>query len=85
MFLKISFECRRKTGEPGEKPAEASMDWKPNAHKAPGPGLEPGTSVVQGEGTTAAPPAPPKQTIDTYHLVAVHWLTELFEKIKINK
>ena len=28
-----SFRCRRKTGVPGEKPAEASLDWKPNAHK----------------------------------------------------
>ena len=40
---------------PGEEPTEASVDWKPNAHEAPGPGLEPGTSVVQGEGSTAAP------------------------------
>ena len=38
MFLKVSFECRRKAGVPGEKPAEASMDRKPNAHKAAGTG-----------------------------------------------
>ena len=38
MFLKVSSECRRKAGVPGEKPAEASMDRKPNAHKATGTG-----------------------------------------------
>ena len=27
------------------KPAEASMDWKPNAHTAPGLGIEPGPIV----------------------------------------
>ena len=53
---KVTFECRRKAGTlPGEKPAEASMDWKPNAHKAASLGFEPATSLVQGEGTTTAP------------------------------
>ena len=32
LFEKSNFRCRGKTGRPGEKPAEASMDWKPNAH-----------------------------------------------------
>ncbi len=32
---------------PGEKPAEASLDWKPNGHTAPGPGIEPGLSGPQ--------------------------------------
>ena len=33
-----SFKCRRKTGAPVEKLAEASLDWKPIfAHTAPGP------------------------------------------------
>ncbi len=39
-----SFRCSRKTGESGEKPAEASMDWKPNGHTAQGPGIKPGLS-----------------------------------------
>ena len=29
-----SFRCRRKTGVPREKPVEASLDWKPSAHKS---------------------------------------------------
>ena len=29
-------------GRTRRKPAEASMDWKPNAHTAPGLGIEPG-------------------------------------------
>ena len=41
-----------KSGVSGEKPAEATMEWKPNAHEALG--LEPGTSLVQSEGTTTA-------------------------------
>ncbi len=51
---------RRKTREPGEKPAEASMDWKPNACTAPGPGIEPGLSGAQRWGRTATPPASPE-------------------------
>ena len=31
-----SFWCRRKTGVPREKPAEANLDWKQNAHKCRG-------------------------------------------------
>ena len=38
----------------------ASMDWKPNAHKVPRPGLDPRTSVVQSERTTAALTCLPK-------------------------
>ena len=44
-----SFRCRRKTGVPREKPAEASLVWKPNGH-TPGPGIEPGLSGPQCEG-----------------------------------
>ena len=33
---------------PGEKPAEASLDWKPIAHTALGPGIEPGTHWCKG-------------------------------------
>ena len=40
-----------------KKPAEASMDGKPNAHTVPGPGIEPGLSGVQCQGRTATPPA----------------------------
>ena len=32
---------------------------KPIAHTAPGPGIEPMNSLVQGEGSSAAPPASP--------------------------
>ena len=32
---------QEKIGEPGEKPVEASMDWKPNPRTAPGPGIKP--------------------------------------------
>ena len=37
------------TGVPGEKHTKASMDWKPNAHKAPRAGNR--TSSVQSEGS----------------------------------
>ncbi len=57
LFKKPSFRCRRKTGDPGEKPVEASLDWKPNARTAPGPGIEPGVSGAQHWGRTATPPA----------------------------
>ena len=33
---------------------------KPIAHTAPGLGIEPVNSLVQGEGSSAAPPASPK-------------------------
>ncbi len=32
---------------PREKPAEASIDWKPVAHTVPGPGIEPGLTGAQ--------------------------------------
>ena len=41
---------------PGEKPAEASLDWKPNEHTAPGPGIEPGLSGPQCRGSAATVP-----------------------------
>ncbi len=52
-----SFRCRRKTGEPVEKLAKASMDWKPNARTELGPGIEPPLSGAQCRGRTARPPA----------------------------
>ena len=42
-FKKSSFRCRRENRSTRRKPAEASMDWKPNAHAAPGLGFEPGS------------------------------------------
>ena len=42
LFKKSSFRCRRENRRTRRKPAEASMDWKPNAHTAPGLGIEPG-------------------------------------------
>ena len=42
---------------PGEKPAEASLDWKSNGHTAPGLGIEPGLSGPQRRGSTATLPA----------------------------
>ena len=30
---KPSFKCRRENWRPQGKPMEASLDWKPNAHK----------------------------------------------------
>ena len=36
------------------KPVEASMDWKPNAHKIAGTGNRTRDSLVQSEETTAA-------------------------------
>ncbi len=36
-----------------KKPAESSMDWKPNARTAPGPGIEPGLSGAQRRERTA--------------------------------
>ncbi len=44
----------------GEKPAEASLDWKPNGHTAPEPGIEPGVSGPQRGGSTVTLPASPK-------------------------
>ena len=44
---------------PREKPAEAGLDWKPNGHTAPGPGIEPGLSGPQHGGSTATLPASP--------------------------
>ncbi len=44
---------------PGEKPAEASLDWKPNEHTALGPGIEPGLSGPQRGGSTVMLPASP--------------------------
>ena len=38
----FSFRCRKKTGVPGEKPVEASLDWKPSAHKCQDGGLNQG-------------------------------------------
>ena len=38
---KSSYRCRRENRSTRRKPAEASMDWKPNAHMAPGLGIEP--------------------------------------------
>ncbi len=56
LFKKPSFRCRRKTRVPGEKPVEASLDWKPNGHTAPGLGIKPGLSGPQRGGSTAALP-----------------------------
>ncbi len=45
--------------KPGEKSAEASMDWKPNARTAPGLGIEPGLSGARCHGRTGTPPPSP--------------------------
>ncbi len=37
----------KRSCEPREKPAEASTDWKPNAHAALGPEIEPRLSGAQ--------------------------------------
>ena len=42
LFKKSSFTCRRENRSARRKPAVASMDRKPNAHMAPGLGIEPG-------------------------------------------
>ena len=36
----------RKTGVPGEEPAEASLDWKPNGHNSAGTGNRTRAPVV---------------------------------------
>ena len=41
----------------GRKPAEASLDWKPNGHTALGPGIEPGLSGPQRPVSTVTLPA----------------------------
>ena len=51
-ILKESFRCRRKTGVLEEKPAKASLDWKPNGQPAPGPGIEPGLTGSQRGGSS---------------------------------
>ena len=45
---------------PEEKPAEASLDWKPNGHTAPGPRIERGLSGPQHRGSTITLPASPR-------------------------
>ena len=40
LFTKSSFRCTRENWRTRRKPAEASMDWKPNAHMAPGLGIK---------------------------------------------
>ncbi len=40
-----------------EKPVEASLDWKPNGHTAPGPRIEPGLSGSRCGGSTVTLPA----------------------------
>ncbi len=57
---KSNFRCRRKTRVPCEKPAEASVDWKPNGHAAPGLGIEPGLSGSQRQESTTTLPASPR-------------------------
>ncbi len=52
---------QEKNGVPGERPAEASLDRKPNSHTAPGPGNEPGISGPQRGGSTATLPAFPRK------------------------
>ena len=42
LFKKSSFRCRRENRRTQRKPTEASTDWKPNAHTAPGLGIKPG-------------------------------------------
>ena len=51
----------------GENSAEASLDWKPNGHTAPGPGIEPGLSGPQRGGSNTTLPASPIIT-DLRHL-----------------
>ena len=53
LFKKSSFRCRRETRRTRRKPAEASMDWKPNAYTAPGLGIEPGPIGAKRRGRTA--------------------------------
>ncbi len=52
-----------------EKPAEASLDWKPNGHTAPGPGIEPGLCGPQRGGSTATLPASPNKEHRYWKLV----------------
>ena len=53
----------RKTKEPREKPAEASMDWKPNECTALGLWIESRLSGAQHRGRTAMTPASQKYQI----------------------
>ena len=46
---------QKETGVPGEKPAEARLDWKHNGHTAPGSGIEPEPSSQRGGSTTTLP------------------------------
>ena len=42
LWKKPSFRCRRENRRTRRKPTEASLDWKPNAHKCRNPGTNPG-------------------------------------------
>ncbi len=42
---------------------EASLDWKPNGHTVPGPGIEPELSGPQHGGSTTTLPASPVTSI----------------------
>ena len=51
-------KCRMKTGVPGAKPAEASLDWNlTNQHTALGLGIEPGLGGPQRCESTAMLPS----------------------------
>ena len=45
-----SFRCRKKTGVPEEKPTEASLDCKPNAHKCRDRESNPGLLIGAKQG-----------------------------------
>ncbi len=69
---------------PGEKPAEASLDWKPNGHTVPGLGIEPRLSGPQRGGSTVTLPASPcfctKQTMNV-SICAVERVMVIDQKI----
>ncbi len=50
----------QKTGVPGEKPVEASLDWKPNGHTASGLGITPWLNGPRCQGSTTTLPASPR-------------------------
>ena len=52
------------------KTCGASLDWKPNGHTMPGPGIEPGLSGPQRGGSAATLPASHKNYFAYSHYVA---------------
>ena len=69
-----------------EKPAETTLDWKPDGHTALGPRIEPGLSGPQhGRRTATLPASPNNDNACPLLVIVVSWLTAVREAISQNE